>query len=44
MANHLQRGEEAEAYHPEENSALPYLWGIGRAEKERLLGESVDDD
>jgi HD-like signal output (HDOD) protein len=40
MANHLQRGEEAEAYHAEENSGLAYLWARWpEARKERLLDE-----
>jgi HD-like signal output (HDOD) protein len=40
MANHLQRGEETDTYHPEENLPLGYLsarWPEAR--KERLLGE-----
>lgn len=40
MANHLQRGEEAEIYQPEENAALASLWAHWpQARKERLLGE-----
>jgi HD-like signal output (HDOD) protein len=40
MANHLQRGEEAAAYHPEENSGLASLWARWpEGRKERLVGE-----
>lgn len=40
MANHLQRGEEAESYQSEENAALASLWAQWpQARKERLLGE-----
>jgi HD-like signal output (HDOD) protein len=40
MSNHLQRGEEAEAYQPEENSGLAYLWASWpEARKERFLAE-----
>ena len=44
MANHLQRQEEteeeAEPYHPEENSGLASLWARWpEAKKERLVGE-----
>lgn len=40
MADHLQRGEPAEAYNPEGNVGLPLLWARWpEGRKERLLAE-----
>src|SRR5262249_3045370 len=40
MANHLQRGEDVEAYQPEENLGLAHLWARWpEARRERLLAE-----
>ncbi len=40
MANHLQRGEDSEAYQPADNSGLASLWARWpEARKERFLGD-----